>query len=258
MILVAHGDRGGTGDNSALARHAAELSRMLPVGRVEHALLNGSPGLEQVLARMDRGTRVHIYPMLMSDGYFTDTIIPARLAAAGRAGSANGSVVHPPFGLAPALAGLIARLAGEAAAQLGTGPHDTSVLLVGHGATNNPRARAAVELQAGNLRQLAAFAHVATGFLEEPPHLDDALARLDGPVAVVGMFAGDGLHAGEDVPATLQRASGIEAHYTSAIGAHPLACEIIAGAITGDRGVSAQSFLRCGVGSSSARNAASA
>ena len=48
------------------------------------------------------------------------------------------------------------------------------------------------------------FSAVTTAYLEEPPFLQDMMGRLDGPTVVVGMFASDGLHAGEDLPEAME------------------------------------------------------
>ncbi len=232
LILVAHGDRGGEGSNGALHAHAARLSRAAPELAVEVGLLNGSPRLEDVAAKHQHCDKIHVFPLLMSEGYFTDTVIPDRL---GRSRCSERFVVHRPLGSLPELTELVAQEALAGCRRLGHRPEEVTVLLAGHGAKSNTRARLAVEAHACGLRVRGAFSAVKTAYLEEAPFLPDVLESLAGPTVLIGMFASDGLHAGEDLPVAVQQFAGFPVCYTGAIGAHPQVSDIVAGAISGNQ-----------------------
>ncbi len=225
MILVAHGDRGGEGANGALHAQAERLSRTVCGRDVVVGLLNGHPSLEDAVARVRHCARVDVFPLLMSEGYFTDTVIPSRLDPGA---PAERFVLHRPLGCAQALTSLVEDEALAGALKLGFSPKDVTVLLAGHGAKSNTRARLAIEVHADRLRHRAVFGRIDTTYLEEPPFLADALAGLTGPTVVVGMFISDGLHAAEDVPEAMRRAVHVPAFYTGAIGAHPAVSKIVA------------------------------
>lgn len=225
LILVAHGERGGAGDNGTVRAHAERLAQSAPFRHVGVGLLNGRPGLDDALAGAGSCEAVHVFPFLMSEGYFTDTVIPQRLRS-GR--SPRRCILHRPLGVSRALTPLIADQARRGGEELGVAAHDLSVLLAGHGAKSNRRAREAVELHADALRRTADVATVATAYLEEAPFLEDALRDLTAPTVVVGMFMSGGLHAGEDVPRAMRRAARVPAYYTGAIGAHWSVSDIVA------------------------------
>ena len=84
LILVAHGDRGGDRSNGALRAHAARLAKSAQWPAVEIALLSGAPRLEDAVAKLRHFDHIHVFPLLMSEGYFTDTVIPDRLGRGGR------------------------------------------------------------------------------------------------------------------------------------------------------------------------------
>lgn len=228
LILVAHGDRGGEGENRAVFDHAARLKRSVPSWEVRAGVLNGNPSLEDALAGAAAFESIHVVPMLMSEGYFTETVIPSRLSAVRRDGEPDRFIVHPAIGVTHAVSDLAASLAREGAAHIGCLPGQVAVLLAGHGARTNGRARQAIEEHARYLRAKDTFARVDTAYLEEAPFLTDVVAKLNCPTVVVGMFISDGLHAGEDVPALLKQAPCHRIHYTGAIGGHPALSDMIA------------------------------
>ena len=74
------------------------------------------------------------------------------------------------------------------------------------------------------------FKAIDVAFLEEEPFVEPVLAVTKAPTVVAGFFFGDGLHAGEDVPAAI-RETGAQAIYAGSIGASRRIPELIAGAI---------------------------
>ena len=235
-MLVGHGSRRRPGQGSAVAAHAAALARRGLFRDVAACFLKGYPGLEETRAALT-APRLYVVPFFMSDGYATGTLIPRALGlpgpgtpkiagppggpAAGPAGApASGlsvpgpgglSVPGPvpallyctPVGLAPGLAALLARRVDETCRRHGLSPGDVSVLLVGHGTLKDPASAAAARRHAARLAAQGRFARVSAAFLDEPPYLVKAAARLARPAVVVGLFAEAGLHGGDDVPRLL-------------------------------------------------------
>ena len=226
LVIVAHGERGGRGDNAALLRLAARTARAGGLGVVHAGVLKGGPSLEAAL-HAARGGAGCIYPLFMSDGYYVRTAIPERLRRAGKA-----IHVHRPFGLEPGLAKVIARVAARALGARDHGPVAGTLLLVGHGSSKSDDSRAATDWQAARVRSLGAFDEVRTAYLENAPILADALQRLPpGPCAVVGLFSGEGLHAGEDVPAAIRLTGRSDIRYAGPIGTAPEAAALIAASV---------------------------
>lgn len=255
LILVAHGDRGGDRSNGALRAHAARLAQSAQWPAVEIALLSGAPRLEDAVENLRHFDHIHVFPMLMSEGYFTDTVIPDRL---GRGTGSERFVLHRPLGRSAELTRLATDEALKGCSALGFASGEVTVLLAGHGAKSNSRARLAIEVHASEMRSAGIFSAVATAYLEEPPFLQDMMGRLEGPTVVVGMFASDGLHAGEDLPEAMEQSLRAPAYYTGAIGAHPKISDIVAHAVAAHAMAGDQSLECRSVVSSSARKSASA
>ena len=85
-------------------------------------------------------------------------------------------------------------------------PAASRLLVVGHGSKFGPASAEATQERRPRIARAGSFASVATAFLEEPPFLKTRLRRVEAPTVVAGFFFGDGMHAGEDVPAAIAEA----------------------------------------------------
>ena len=152
-------------------------------------LLNGTPSAAEALAALGSRT-THVVPFFMEDGYFTRIAVPRALVGGGNLR------FHPPIGTHPGMAGLIESRIDRVLA--GRGPAE--IILVGHGSARSPGRRTALHDHAERLGARVAF-------LEEAPLLADALTDAQGPlVAVLGIFAGEGGHVRDDLPALIAAA----------------------------------------------------
>lgn len=216
VVLAAHGDRGGDAPNSVLHSHRDAIAALGVVRSVVAGVLKGEPQLEAALAEAAAAGphRIAIYPMFMAAGYFTNKVLPDRVQAAGLERSCK---ILAPLGLDPGLPDLVLRDALGAASAAGMAPKSARLLIVGHGSKLGPASANATRAVARAVARADVFQSLATAFLEEPPFLDDVLARLNGPTIVSGFFSGEGLHAQEDVPEAIREA-GTQAIYAGSIG----------------------------------------
>ena len=220
VILAAHGDRGGAEGaraNASLLAHAKSLAASAQFRLVTAGVLKGEPALETALteAHQSGAARIAVYPFFMADGYFVKSVLPARIEAGAMSPRCR---ILAPLGIDEQLPALVRAEALAASARAGFDPALSRLLVVGHGSALGPASANATHKAAVSISRLGGFASVATAFLEEPPFLDAALAGTRPPTIVAGFFSGDGLHAGEDVPAAIAEA-GANAVYAGSIGA---------------------------------------
>jgi len=219
VLLAAHGDRGGGGQNRALIEAVGYLHREGDFLAISGGVLKGEPLLEDALAELVRQgpARILVYPLFMADGYFAREVLPERLSA-GAAGVPFD--ILAPLGADPELPGLMLGRARMLALAHSFDPGATRLLIVGHGSKFSPASadatrRLADQIRAGGGNE---FAVAETAFLEEAPLVDDALADDPArPTIVLGFFSGDGMHAGDDIPRAIARA-GATAVYSGPIG----------------------------------------
>lgn len=197
VLIVAHGERGGRGDNVALQSLAERIAAALAAKAVVvPAVLKGGPSIGEAVARL-RAAGCHalvVYPFFMSAGYFTRVLLPQRLDE--NCECLPWRMIEP-LGVDAELPDLICRHAVAASKD------PQHLLLVAHGSSKSRDSAAAAGRIADALHASEAFRSVQLAFLEEPPYLADVIAVSVGHRLVVGLFTGDGLHAREDVPAAI-------------------------------------------------------
>jgi sirohydrochlorin ferrochelatase len=216
VVLAAHGDRAGPAPNTTLLSHRDALRASGAFRHVAAGVLKGEPMLETALAEAAQSgaAQTFIYPLFMADGYFTKTVLPQRIASAGYGSHCT---LLTPLGLDPRLPDLMLDQAAATAKSAQVSPASARRLVVGHGSKFGPASAEATRRVAEDLRRAGSFSHVETAFLEEPPFLLEKLCDNAVPTIVTGFFSGEGLHAGEDVPAAILE-SGANAHYAGPVG----------------------------------------
>ena len=215
LVLCAHGIRGGPG---VAMEHAASIAQQALFAEVHACAHKGEPELLDVLTRV-KAPVVYLAPLLMAEG-FTLRAMLTRLSSFSGCASSELRLCRP-VGGHPQLAALLATKAKTLAWQQGWHLQDTALLITGHGTTRHAQASASARRHAVEIAASGAFGEVVTAFLDEPPTLPEAIARLRAPRSVaVGLFVDRGEHGDEDVPRLLAAAGG-SAVYTGPIGGDP-------------------------------------
>ncbi len=206
-----------------MAALALATATHLPPGwRVRAATLAAPGAVEAALAALDQPL---IYPFFMAEGYFTRTLVPRRLRAAGAA-----SLVQLPcFGASPNLAALVARATLNAAAKARLAPQATTLLLAAHGSQVSRASAVATRRVAVDLAHLTPFARIDTAFVEEHPLITTVATGLH-PAICLPLFALRASHVASDIPAALHQA-GFRGILMPAIGEHPDVPALIAAAL---------------------------
>lgn len=227
VLLAAHGERRDGADNASVAALAAELARRGAADEIGYGFINAAPTIAAALGGF-AADDILVYPLFMSDGWFTRVRLPELLAAAGA--PSRRVAILPALGLEPGLADLIAGKAATAASRRGWSEREVSVVLLAHGSSKDAASRNATQAAAAAIGARHRFAAVACAFLEEAPTLIDCVSGLRGPRVVIGLFVGDGLHGGEDVPA-LMDALGPDVAFGGNVGAWPEIADLVTASI---------------------------
>ena len=209
-----------------MLRHAERLAEGAYFASVDVGLLYGEPSAKQVAQRLPQEP-LFVVPFFLAGGHYPSRAVPALFERDGPNAKGRGPVFCQPVGLHPRLADLVSERALDALAPLDWQAADTTLLLIGHGSEKSPASWQATETQARRIRRRAQFRQVTTAYLEQTPHLEDLLALLRGPVVAVGLFAGDGAHAGRDIPALLQGYDGGSVIYLGAVGSDAAMADLV-------------------------------
>jgi len=157
---------------------------------------------------------VYVVPNFISEGYFTQTVIPRELELNGRLTKrSNGQIWKycEPTGNHPGVTELLLRRARGVAP--GVSEKETTLFVVGHGTALNENSARAAKREVAKIGTLGIYASVQNAYMEEAPLISDwARLTTTANVVVVPFFIYDGLHSYQDIPVLL----GIETHATEA------------------------------------------
>ena len=207
LLIVAHGSTVNPDSSAPTLAHASEIRRRKVFADVECAFWKEEPSLRDALFLFDPESirEVCVVPNFISEGYFTQTVVPRELDLNGRVTKRpNGQIwkYSEPVGNHPMMTELLLKRACEVAP--GVSPGETSLLIVAHGTDLNENSAVAAKREAEKIRALGKYATVLNVYMEEPPLVSDwrKLTKTRN-VVVVPFFISDGLHSYEDIPGLL-------------------------------------------------------
>jgi sirohydrochlorin ferrochelatase len=230
VLIAAHGGRDTGGhSNEGIFALADNVAAFLGDVRVGVGFIGGNPALDaaiELLAAPD----IIVYPLFMADGYFGSTVLNRLLEGAGR--MRQGSItILPALGLDPALADFVVAEAASAVTLRGMLVDQVTLVLLAHGSRRSRNSASAAEQTASKARAHRLFADVRVSFLDEPPSLEKAVSEISGPVAIVGLFSGEGLHGGNDATRLMAQLDRKDAIYVGNVGSFPGLEKLIATAV---------------------------
>lgn len=220
LVLIGHGSTLNAESAAPTYQHADELRRRKIFGQVIEAFWKLEPGISAVL-RGVFARRVFIVPLFISEGYFTEEVIPRELGFRAQ-GSPLKVEVFPlvearggqaiyycgPVGTHDSMTEVLLARAREVMANFPNGkdaaPGETALFIAGHGTGNNENSRKAIERQVELIRSRQVYAEVHPAFMEEEPRIGDCFQLAQSKnIVMVPFFISDGLHSYEDIPVML-------------------------------------------------------
>jgi len=207
LLIVAHGSTVNPDSSAPTLAHAAEIRRQKVFAEVECAFWKEEPSLRDALFLFDPESirEVSVVPNFISEGYFTQTVVPRELELNGLITKrSNGQIWRycEPVGNHPLMTELLLKRAREIAPDAAHA--QTSLLIVAHGTDLNENSAVAAKREAEKIRAQGKYAAVLNVYMEEPPLVSDwrKLTNTEN-VVVVPFFISDGLHSYEDIPRLL-------------------------------------------------------
>jgi len=228
LLIAAHGERSPDATNESVRRIARALSARGLVSEVAVGFINGVPAINEAFAVLTAPS-VIVYPLFASSGYFTRDRLVQLLDQANDEG--RNVEVLPPLGLDRGLPDLILDRARKVAGQNGFAPDASTIILLAHGSRRNSASREATEEVARAIEGRGAFGRIRIALLEERPFLAEAAPLVQGPVVVVGMFSGEGMHGASDAPRLIAELNRNDVVYAGVIGSFAGVDDLVAKAV---------------------------
>jgi sirohydrochlorin cobaltochelatase len=211
LLIVAHGSTVNPDSSAPTLAHAAEVRRRKVFADVGCAFWKEEPSLRDAMFLFDPESirEVYVVPNFISEGYFTQTVVPRELELNGGSTKRDNGQLWKycePVGNHPAMTELLLKRAREIAP--GVDPAKSSLLIVAHGTDLNENSAVAAKREVEKIREIGKYATVLNVYMEEPPLVSDwrKLTKTSN-VVVVPFFISDGLHSYEDIPLLLGIAS---------------------------------------------------
>ena len=245
LLIVGHGSTVNPDSSTPTWTHAREIQRRKIFADVQCAFWKEEPSLRDARFFFTGETmhEVFVVPNFISEGYFTEKVIPRELALDGPVTTRETGQIWiycEPVGNNPLVTELLLARAHEIAPD--AEPSETALLVVAHGTELNDNSAIAAKREAERIRARGEFATVGNAYMEEPPLIAEWDQITNAPnVIVVPFFIADGLHSYEDIPKLLgiesqgmdvfrknpHRVRGRSLYYGKAIGTDPRFADVI-------------------------------
>jgi sirohydrochlorin cobaltochelatase len=247
LVIAGHGSTLNPDSSAPTHEHADEIRRRRLFGEVTTCFWKEEPSFREVLRSVE-SREVYIVPNFISEGYFTQSVIPRELGLDGPLTQRDGRLLKycEPVGSHERMTGALLHRAREVAPDVQ--PSETSLVIVGHGTGLNDNSAKAAKDQVRRIASLGGYAEVLAAYMEEPPLIAEWRQITSQPnVVVVPFFIADGLHSYIDIPVLLgiggeDAAAASQAEvfrrnpyairgkrlfYASAIGTEPMIADVI-------------------------------
>ncbi|ARS91109.1 CbiX/SirB N-terminal domain-containing protein [Natrarchaeobaculum aegyptiacum] len=218
LVVAAHGSHLNPGASEPTYAHADAIRAVDAFDEVREAFWKEEPHFREVLRTLESDV-VYVVPLFISEGYFTERVIPRELRLEGwdpglwnsdgtSAESVTleaedvGKTVHycGPVGTHDAMTDVIVERAERVTGDPDVGD-GVSLAVVGHGTERNENSAKAIEYHVDRIRERDRFEEVHALFMDEEPDVDDVTDYVDcEDVVLVPLFVADGYHTQEDIP----------------------------------------------------------
>lgn len=241
LVVVGHGSHLNPDSAEPIFAHADRIRACRAFDEVREAFWKEEPSLREVLRTL-RAETVYVVPLFMSEGYFTEEVIPRELRITGEEPLDVDKTVHytSPVGTHDAMTDVIVQRAASVTdrAELG----NVTLVIVGHGTERNEQSAASTRYHADRVRNRDRFSAVTAMFMDESPKVDNLTEYVDTEdVVLVPLFVADGYHTTEDIPEDVGLTedyrdgwdvpASVDGHrvwYAGAVGTEPLLARVIA------------------------------
>jgi len=216
LVLVGHGSTLNANSAAPTYQHADELRRRGLFAQVVECFWKLEPPICGVL----RGVftpRIFVVPLFISEGYFTEEVIPRELGLRTndqthfpRLQHRGSQTLHycGPVGTHDSMTNVLLARARDIVEKHPSPrrppPGEIALFVAGHGTGNNENSRKAIERQVELIRAQGLYAEVHAVFMEEEPRIGDCYRMAQAKdIVMVPFFISDGLHSYEDIPVLL-------------------------------------------------------
>ena len=179
---------------------------------------------------------VCVVPAFISEGYFTQQVVPRELGLDGPVTHRDGRTIRyaGPLGTFEGMPDVILERVDDLLKGKEMRPGRTALVLLGHGTDLNKNSGGVVYLNAERIRERGVYDLVEVGFLDQNPPIAEVVEGVEAEnVVLIPVFIAEGWHTRETIPEDLgltgevTEMSDKTVFYGAPVGTHPSVADLI-------------------------------
>jgi len=234
LVIVGHGSHLNEDSSLPVYEHAGRIRETGEFDEVVECFWKEEPSMRHVLDTIESDD-VYVVPAFISEGYFTQQVIPRELGLEGPLSRKGEKTVRyaGPLGTFEEMPDVIL----ERTEDLMRGKDvsgRTALVLLGHGTDLNKNSGGVIYLNAGRIRERGIYDLVEVGFLDQEPEIGDVVDRIEAEnVILIPLFIAEGWHTRETIPEDLGLTGDVTLRpgktifYGAPVGTHPSMANLI-------------------------------
>lgn len=237
LVIVGHGSHLNEDSSLPVYEHAARIRERFgdEYDEVVECFWKEEPSMRHVLDMVE-ADEVYVVPAFISEGYFTQQVIPRELGLAGPVTRKGGKTIRyaGPLGTFERMADVILERAEDLLRGKRIPPGRRALVLLGHGTDLNKNSGSVIYLNAERIRERKIYDLVEAGFLDQDPEVGEVVENVEAEnVVLIPVFIAEGWHTRETIPEDLGLTGEVTARgdktifYGAPVGTHPSMAALI-------------------------------
>ena len=236
LVIVGHGSHLNEDSSLPVYEHAARIREVGEYDEVVECFWKEEPSMRHVLDTVE-AEDVCVVPAFISEGYFTQQVIPRELGLTGPVTHKGGKTVRyaGPLGTFEGMADVILERAGDLLEGKEVPPGRRALVLLGHGTDLNKNSGGVIYLNAERTRERDLYDLVEVGFLDQEPEIGEVVENVEAEsIVLIPVFIAEGWHTHETIPEDLSLTGEVTVredktiYYGAPVGTHPSMAGLIA------------------------------
>ena len=242
LVIVGHGSHLNEDSSLPVYEHAARIRERFgsEYDEVVECFWKEEPSMRHVLDMVE-AQEVYVVPAFISEGYFTQQVIPRELGLTGPVTRKGSKTIRyaGPLGTYQGMADVILERAEDLLRGKEVPPGRRALVLLGHGTDLNKSSGEVIYLNADRIRRRNLYDLVEVGFLDQDPQVGAVVENVEAEnVVLIPVFIAEGWHTRETIPedlgltgeVTVKATAGGEKtiFYGAPVGTHPSMAGLIA------------------------------
>ncbi|MDF2702058.1 MAG: cobalamin [Rubrobacteraceae bacterium] len=235
LVIVGHGSHLNEDSSLPVYEHAQRIRGTGEFDEVVESFWKEEPSMRHVLDTVE-SEEIYVVPAFISEGYFTQQVIPRELGLEGPVTRRGSKTVRyaGPLGTFEGMPDVILERVGDLMRGRKTSGR-TALVLLGHGTDLNKNSGGVIYMNARRIRERGLYDLVEVGFLDQEPEIGAVVEGVAARnVILIPVFIAEGWHTRETIPEDLGLTGEVTllgdktVFYGAPVGTHPSMANLIA------------------------------